>query len=157
MPCILWHINRIALLKEDIVLDHDMPHVRLIPHPWRRLKTKGSQRNIPLVGASLWACKRLLEANDDSIFAFPRYCNETTANANSASGALNKWLSGYVPEGCVIHSFRHSMRDRLRAVNCPSDMIDQIGGWTRGSVGEGYGKGYDLILQNKWLKNFIIK
>jgi integrase len=101
----------------------------------RRLKTKGSQRDIPLVGASLWACNRLLEANDDSIFAFPRYCNEKTANANSAVVHLNKWLSDYVPEGCVIHSFRHSMRDRLRAVQCPSDIIDQIGGWKTAGVG----------------------
>ena len=30
-----------------------------------------------------------------------------------------------------IHSVT-SMRDRLRAVNCPSDMIDQIGGWSSG-------------------------
>ena len=51
----------------------------------------------------------------------------------------------------VIHGFRHSMRDRLRAVECPSDLIDQIGGWTRGSIGEGYGKGYDLIIKNRWL------
>ena len=36
------------------------------------------------------------------------------------------------------------MRDRLRAVNCPVDMIDQIGGWRKKSVGEGYGEGYDL-------------
>ena len=34
------------------------------------------------------------------------------------------------------------MRDRLRAVNCPSDMIDQIGGWSLGKIGEGYGNGY---------------
>ena len=107
-------------------------------------KGKPHQKHIPLVGASLWACKRLLEANDDSIFAFPRYCNEKTANANSASGALNKWLSNYVPEGCVIHSFRHSMRDRLRAVCCPSDMIDQIGGWTTAGVRQKYGEGYSL-------------
>jgi len=134
----------VGLLKEDIILDHDVPHVRLIPHSWRRLKTKGSQRDIPLVGASLWACKRLLEANGDSIYAFPRYCNEKTANANSASGALNKWLQAYVPEGCVVHSFRHSMRDRLRAVQCPSDMIDQIGGWTTAGVGQAYGEGWKL-------------
>ena len=134
----------VGLLKEDIILEDEVPHVRLVPHSWRRLKTKGSQRDIPLVGASLWACKRLLEANDDSIFAFPRYCNGQTANANSASGALNKWLQEYVPDGCVIHSFRHSMRDRLRAVQCPSDMIDQIGGWTTAGVGQGYGEGYGL-------------
>ena len=45
-----------------------------------------------------------------------------------------------MPEGCVIHSFRHSTRDRLRAVNCSADMIDQIGGWSKKSVGEGYGE-----------------
>ena len=34
------------------------------------------------------------------------------------------------------------MRDRLRAVQCPSDMIDQIGGWTTAGVGQGYGEGF---------------
>ena len=116
-----------------------------------------SQRDIPLVGASLWACKRLLEAYEDSIFAFPRYCNGQTANANSASAALNKWLQDYVPEGCVIHSFRHSLRDRLRAVQCPSDMIDQIGGWTTAGVGQKYGEGYDLDLKKHHLQSAVIK
>ena len=42
------------------------------------------------------------------------------------------------------------MRDRLRAVSCPSEMIDQIGGWSKRSVGEGYGEGFDLIsIRNK--------
>ena len=43
-----------------------------------------------------------------------------------------------------MHSFRHSMRDRLREVECPVDMIDQIGGWSREGVGERYGDGYSL-------------
>ena len=35
------------------------------------------------------------------------------------------------------------MRDRLRAVECPMDMIDQIGGWRSASgVGARYGEGY---------------
>jgi len=29
-----------GLLKSDIILDHDTPHVRLMKHPWRNLKTK---------------------------------------------------------------------------------------------------------------------
>jgi len=36
------------------------------------------------------------------------------------------------------------MRDRLRAVNCPTEMIDQIGGWSRETIGQGYGMGYGL-------------
>jgi hypothetical protein len=30
----------------------------------------------------------------------------------------------------VIHGFRHAFRDRLRAVECPSEIIDQLGGWS---------------------------
>ena len=37
------------------------------------------------------------------------------------------------------------MRDRLRAASCPSEMIDQIGGWSKRSVGEGYGEGYSIF------------
>ena len=43
-----------------------------------------------------------------------------------------------------MHSFRHSMRDRLRAVQRPSDVIDQIGGWATEGVGQSYGKAYQL-------------
>jgi len=39
-----------------------------------------------------------------------------------------------VPDNCVIHSFRHSLRDRLRAVECPSDIVDAIGGWKTSGV-----------------------
>ena len=141
-----------GLLKEDIKLNDRIPHIDLKPHPWRSLKTKGSQRLIPLTKEALWASKRLLEANDDSRFAFPRYCDETGCKANSASGGLNKWLHQYVPDNCVIHSFRHSLRDRLRAVECPSDIVDAIGGWKTSGVGHGYGDGYPLEVLEKWMK-----
>ena len=144
-----------GLLKEDIKLDEPIPHIDLKPHPWRSLKTRGSQRLIPLTKEALWASKRLLEANNDSIFAFPRYCSETGCKANSASGGLNKWLHQYVPENCVIHSFRHSLRDRLRAVECPSDIVDAIGGWKTSGVGHGYGNGYPLNVLEKWMKRII--
>jgi integrase len=141
-----------GLLKEDIKLNDRIPHIDLKPHSWRTLKTKGSQRLIPLTKEALWASKRLLEANDDSIFAFPRYCDATGCKANSASGGLNKWLHQYVPENCVIHSFRHSLRDRLRAVECPSDIVDAIGGWKTSGVGHGYGNGYPLEVLEKWME-----
>ena len=141
-----------GLLKEDIKVDDLIPHIDLKPHPWRSLKTKGSQRLIPLTNEALWASKRLLEVNDDSIFAFPRYCSETGCKANSASGGLNKWLHQYVPENCVIHSFRHSLRDRLRAVECPCDIVDAIGGWKTSGVGHGYGNGYPLEVLEKWMQ-----
>ena len=59
-----------------------------------------------------------------------------------------------MPDGCVIHSFRHSLRDRLRAVECPSDIVDAIGGWKTAGVGHGYGDGYPLDVLAKWMATF---
>jgi integrase len=141
---------------DDIKLDEEVPHIDLKPHAWRSLKTKGSQRQIPLVGASLWAAQRIKETNTDSPYAFPKYTSATGTNANSASAAINKWLKPRVPDGCVIHSFRHSLRDRLRSVQCPSDMIDQIGGWATAGVGQAYGEGFELINTAIWLKMLVL-
>ena len=138
---------------DDLKLDSAIPHVDLKPYSWRGLKTRGSQRQIPLVGASLWAAQRIIENNSDSHYAFPRYTSAGCTNSNSASAAINKWLKPRVPEGCVIHSFRHSIRDRLRTVHCPSDMIDQIGGWSTAGVGQAYGEGYGL----EALTAFLVK
>ena len=138
-----------GLLTSDICLDDELPHINLFVHQWRRLKTGSSSRQIPLVGTSLWAAKQVVKQSHQ--FAFPKYCNETKCNANSASAALNKWLKSRVPSGCVIHSFRHSLRDRLRAVECPADIIDAIGGWTTEGVGNQYGKGHSLSVKARWM------
>ena len=141
-----------GLAISNFHLDAEIPFVRLSEHRWRRLKTKGSQRDIPLVGASLWAANRIVQ-NATNEFAFPRYCSLEGCKADYASNTLNKWLRKYVPEGCVVHSFRHSMRDRLRAVQCPVDMIDQIGGWATVGIGQGYGEGYSISIKHKWILN----
>ena len=141
----------VGLLKSDIYLDGNIPHIRLIPHPWRRLKTRASGRYIPLTKESAWACKRILGQNNDSIYAFPRYTSSKDCNTNSASAALNKWLKEKLSESYVIHGFRHAFRDRLRAVECSSDIIDQLGGWSLRRIGEGYGRGYDLDVLHKWI------
>ena len=143
-----------GLEVSDVVLDGPIPHITIQPNGSRRLKTDASERKVPLVGASLWAAQQACVASvsKEGKFLFPRYTKSGKCNANSASAALNKWLKNYVDEGHVIHSFRHSMRDRLRAVECPSDVVDQLGGWTRNSVGEGYGSGYTLPVLHKWLQ-----
>ena len=133
-----------GLQVDDIKLDEDIPYVDIKPHPWRSLKTKGSQRQVPLIGASLWAAQRI-KANASSCFAFPRYTDGERCNANSASNALNKWIQANFRDDIVMHGFRHAMRDRLRAVSCQSEMIDQIGGWSSRKVGESYGEGYAVV------------
>ena len=142
-----------GLHLDDIRLNETIPHIDLKPHPWRSLKTKGSERHIPLVGASLWAAERIVENGVESKIAFPRYCSEFGCNANSASNGLNQWLRQYVPKHCVIHSFRHSLRDRLRAVGCPSEIVDSIGGWITPGTGQRYGDAFSLQGKLAWLKS----
>ena len=120
-----------------------------VGYPWRRLKTASSKRQVPLVGASLRAAQRIKDAG--SAFTFPKYCSEVKCNANSASATLNKWLKPRVLNRCVIHSFRHSLRDRLRAIECPADIIDAIGGWTTEGVGHQYGQGHSLSVMHGWM------
>ena len=146
-----------GVLVGDLQLEEAVPHVLIRDHPWRRLKTTSSERAIPLVGASLWAAERVVSnGRDASEFAFPRYTSLTATNSNSASAALNKWLKTRTASGAVVHSFRHSLRDRLRAVGCPSDVADAIGGWTTGGVGTSYGDGYTLETKRDWLRKIVL-
>ena len=138
----------VGLLREDIRIEEDIFHVYIRPYPWRRLKTFRSQRKVPLVGSSLWAVNQALKASDGK-FLFPKYCDEKGVFSNSASAALNKWLKSIAGPDYVIHSLRHSFRDRLRAVGCPSDMIDELGGWTSSGIGQAYGNGYALSAKHR--------
>ena len=144
----------LGLIKEDVILDGPVPHLVVRSHPWRRLKTSASARKVPLVGAALWAAQRAT-ALSPSPFMFPRYCSAEGCKGNSASGTLNKWLKPLMPEGCVIHSFRHSFRDRMRAVQCPKDITDRLGGWSVAGVGESYGEGYPLEVLEEWMSLLV--
>ena len=50
-----------GLAKEDVFLDAEIPYVRLCERPWRPLKTRSSERDVPLVGAALWAATKAFE------------------------------------------------------------------------------------------------
>ena len=93
---------------------------------------------VPLVGEALWANQSAPDASAAG-YLFPNYCNGETIKSNSASAALNKWLKVHVSKDVVDHSLRHAMRDRLWAVECPPDIINQIGGRSRKGVGESNG------------------
>ena len=140
-----------GLLRSDFIEKDGLLCVNIRPHPWRSLKTSSSERVIPLVGSAKWAAERILAQPASSQFAFPNYNDGQRTNANSASAALNKWLKTKIGEGYTMHSFRHSMRDRLRAVECPSDVIDQIGGWLTVGVGASYGLGHNHQALTRWI------
>ena len=139
----------VGLRLEDI----DLIHIR--PDPARRLKTKTSQRTLPLVGYGRLAMEEAMKWSDGD-YLFPRYIKDGKCKADHASAALNKWLKKDF-DGLTAHCLRHTFRDRLRAVECPMDMVDQIGGWKSvGSIGNNYGQGYLMELVGKWIRLYSI-
>ena len=42
-------------------------------------------------------------------------------------------------------------------MQCPRDIIDAIGGWTVGSIGEKYGEGYKLDVLHEWMVKLVIE
>ena len=138
----------VGLELKDIDLEKGLIHIR--PNAVRRLKTRNSKRTLPLVGYARTAMELALKSADDS-YLFPRYIKKGSCQATYASNSLNRWLKQDF--GLTGHSLRHTFRDRLRAVECPLELIDQIGGWRSiTTVGAGYGDGFDLQEVCKILK-----
>ena len=115
-------------------------------------KNLRKQTIIPLIGSALWASQRLSDTVSGE-FLFPQYVDGMSTNANSASAALNKWMKTFLPKECVVHGMRHAFRDRLRAVSAPTDMIDQLGGWSHRTIGSEYGNGF----MEKSLEAFLVR
>ncbi|MDA9900408.1 tyrosine-type recombinase/integrase, partial [Planktomarina temperata] len=143
----------VGLRLEDIDLDNELLHIR--PNSARRLKNKTSERVLPLVGYAKLAIDQVqIQAYDE--WLFPQYIKSGHCYATHASNAVNKWLKKDF-EGLTAHSLRHTFRDRLRAVECPMDMIDQIGGWKSiTSIGNSYGRGFIMDQHRQYLQKIMI-
>lgn len=138
----------VGLRKDDVFLTGDVPHILIRPNANRGLKNDQSERKVPLVGKALWSAQRAMTTAGEHLFPVfqPRKAG-ATFNPNSASAALNKWLkeNGLANTGQGLHSFRHTLVDRLRDAGVPKDIREQIGGWKSQGVSEGYGKGFSLM------------
>ena len=77
----------VGLRLQDIDLENDLIHIR--PNSARRLKTRNSQRILPLVGYAKLAMEKALTQSDDQ-YLFPRYIKNGACKADHASAALGK-------------------------------------------------------------------
>jgi|TARA_B110000977_G_scaffold99476_1_gene130637 hypothetical protein len=81
-----WLVARISdtgMMSDDLRLDEDIPYVVIQPHKHRSLKTRSSERVVPLLGASLWAAQKIKQNAQAAEYCFPRYCNSKGCNSNS--------------------------------------------------------------------------
>ena len=79
----------VGLKLKDIGLEKDLIHIR--PNPARRLKTRNSQRTLPLVGYVKLAMELALKEKDGD-WLFPRYIEDGKCKVDHASASINKWL-----------------------------------------------------------------
>jgi integrase len=128
-----------ALDRRTIHLDTPVPFID-IQAINRTTKTKESVRQIPLVGVALLA----MRAQPDG---FPRYRD----NADVASALINKALDARKlrPGGKdqSLYSMRHTIVDRLKAVEAPKDIQEDVLGHKHM-----YGNGTTLEHKHRWLQ-----
>lgn len=143
----------IGLRRVDVA--DDCSSIRIVGHSARRLKTSGSERTLPLVGYARLAMSRLVQANKDN-YLFPGYLHDGEILATHAGNTLNKWLKKQTG-GKTAHCLRHAFRDRLRAVECPIELLDALGGWSIvQGAGRRYGTGFSLGQKRYWLDKIAI-
>ncbi|WP_414463287.1 hypothetical protein [Hyphomicrobium sp. DY-1] len=128
-----------ALTRDTIHLNCPVPFIE-VSNEHRETKTAGSVRVIPLVGVALLA----MQQHPDG---FPRYYDKPdalTALLNKALTARNLRPAG--PKQS-IYSLRHTLVDRLKAVEAPKDIQEDIQGHVHT-----YGEGTTLAHRHAWLQ-----
>lgn len=127
-----------GLMVADVKLDHKFPHIDLVFHPHRRLKTNGSVRVVPLIGDALKAAQEAVMAAGDNALLFPAYGRQ--GGGEAASAALMKTVRKVVIDKKVtVHSLRHNMVDKLMLAGVPKGERDLILGHSSGAASEAYG------------------
>lgn len=136
----------IGLLPEDIILNHEIPHIWIRKNALRSLKTPTSDRQIPLVGVALWAAEQIAETG------LTRYQEKP----DHASATINKHLRENnlkpTPKH-TLYGLRHTFKDRLRDAGAPEEVIDELMGH-RNSAPK-YGRGHLLETKLKWLRKIV--
>lgn len=143
-------LNEVLGLRHCDIFIHDqddeISYLEIRPHSHRRLKTRESARDIPLTPLLINLIKQQIEVSKDSSFLFPDYIIDKNTLSNSASASLNKYIKKLGIKKSV-HCLRHTMRDLLRATSATKDVIDSIGGWSSGDIGNLYGRGHSLSIK----------
>jgi integrase len=146
-----------GLQVDDVVFDHEVPHLWVRWNDERQLKTKTSTRPIPLLGDGLDAAQEAVAAvrkagqNSPALFARYAYDGGPDAVSSALMGHVRKETKN---ERHVVYSLRHNMKAWLGLSDAPEREENRLLGHADTSVGNRYYGGlYDrLILSSKVLK-----
>jgi integrase len=136
----------VNLQENTIRLDAKIPYVKILPKG-RRLKTEGSEQEIPLVGVALAVMKLRPQG-------FSRYRDESS----QLFATLNKYLleNGLRPtNGHTVYSLRIVSKIGSSRPKLPDSLIDSLMGHK--SYKPKYGKGPSLELKLKFLELIALR
>ena len=139
-------IEIFGLNPEDIFLDQEIPYIWIREREGYELKTQHSERKIPLVGTAL-----------EGFRLFPKGF-KNLGNAETFSNTVNKYLTENNLRPTRKHSaysLRHTFKDRLRDIEAPEEIIDDLMGHKKS--GPKYGRGHKLETKLKWLRKIAFK
>ena len=144
----------VGLEARDVDLEAAVLHIR--PNNTRGLKTRASERSIPLSRRATELLRGMSLGLSDTSPIFPSYARPRGSDA--ASAMLMKRLRTVISDRKVtIHSLRHRMKDKLRNSGCPEALSMEILGHSQGTVAANYGSGYALevmreAMERVWLQ-----
>ena len=133
----------------DVSLQDRSLHVQ--PNDIRGLKTKGSQRVIPLSDTSLAALQQHRQGKDDRDPVFPRYAR-TNANTSLSAMMMKHFRKVITDPKKSLHSLRHRMKDALRNTGCGDELGKSILGHTTAGVSARYGSGHSVGIMREALE-----
>jgi len=132
--------------NEDILLNTDIPYIWIRPKEKLEIKTSYSDRKIPLVGSALYAFQQMPQG-------ITRY-----TNPDAVSSLINKYLKEHdlkPTDRHTLYSLRHTFKDRLRDIEAPEEVIDELMGHAKD--GSQYGRGRTMKQKFKWLKKIAFE
>jgi len=148
----------VGLRREDVFLDHGIPHIWIRPHEvlGRTLKTPSSERLVPLLDIGLWGAKQAMRTAGGSDWVFPRYARDGSVRATHASNTINKWIAQTLGIPKTTHSARHSMKDLLRNSGCSEEVSKALLGHGTRSISDQYGSGFELSVLQAALQRIVV-
>ena len=138
-----------GLEVKDVDLETRCLHIR--HNGIRRLKTKTSERTIPLSPRAADCLREHKVGLSDADPLFPKYARPRGSDA--ASAMMMKRLRRQISDKKItMHSLRHRMKDKLRNTGCPEAISLAILGHSTNTVAANYGSGYALDIMREHME-----
>ncbi|WP_354689885.1 site-specific integrase [Lentibacter algarum] len=132
-------------------VDLQQRSITIRPNGIRQLKTKGSQRTLPLSQRALELLQGHRRGKGDSDPIFAEYSRPRGRDAASAM-MMKRLRRSITDKKLTMHSLRHRMKDKLRNTGCPEAISLAILGHSTNTVAANYGSGYALEVMREHME-----